>query len=76
VHINNDKSVDGDDLILSEPLAHKHDSLNQLLVLSIQIISDALSSIGFDGFFNLGCPVNLTAIKNALARVADDPIIP
>ena len=46
-----------------------------MLVLSIQIIFNALKAVALHGFLELSCPVNLTAIENALAGMAQDPII-
>ena len=75
MHINNDECIDSDDLIFSELLSHKHDSLNKLFVLLIKIAFYSLSSIGLHGCFELSSPMNLTAVKNALTRVINDPVI-
>jgi hypothetical protein len=75
VHINNDKCIDCNDLIFRKFLSHKHDSLDQLLVLFIKIIFNTLSTIGSYRIFDFSGPVNLAAIQNALTWVTNDPII-
>jgi len=75
VHIDDNQSIDSDDLILSQFLSHQHHSLNQLLILSIQIILYSLSTISLDGTFDFCSPVDLAAVEDALSRMADDPII-
>jgi len=46
-----------------------------LLVLRIQIIFNALKTVALHSFLELSGPVDLTAVENALAGMAQDPII-
>ena len=46
-----------------------------MLVLSIQIIFNALKAVALHSFLKLSGPVDLTAIENALARMALNPIV-
>lgn len=46
-----------------------------MLVLCIQIIFNALKTIALHGLLEFSGPVDLTAVENALAGMAQDPIV-
>lgn len=72
MHINNDKSIDGDLLHFSKFGSNKVNEFNKLSILDLPVFFNFFRSF-FNSGFNLHSPDNLASVKYGLSRVGADP---